>query len=81
MKLDLIDRTSREDSGVHHPHSTEGTNIMIALLLLLALAAAAVVCTLIAAARDGYGARPDDMSDSMLVRREPSAPVTVNRLG
>jgi hypothetical protein len=55
---------------------------MIAVLLLLVLAIAAVVCTFIAAARDGYGARPDDMSGSMLVRPEPSAPpVTVNRLG
>jgi hypothetical protein len=54
---------------------------MIALLLLLALAATAVVFTLLAAARDGYGARPADMSTSMLSRPEPAAPVTVNRLG
>ena len=54
---------------------------MIGLLLLLVLAAVAVVFTFIAAARDGYGARPDDMSSSMLNRRESTAPVSVNRLG
>jgi hypothetical protein len=81
MKLDLIDRSSREDSGVHHPTSTEGMNIMIGLLLLLVLAAVAVVFTFIAAARDGYGALPADMSNSMLSREEPAAPVSINRLG
>ena len=54
---------------------------MIALLLLLALAATAIAFTFLAAARDGYGARPADMSASTLVRPEPSAPVAVNRLG
>lgn len=54
---------------------------MIGLLLLLVLAAIAVVGTFIAAARDGYGPRPTDMSGSTLVRPEPGAPVGINRLG
>ncbi|MFC0680066.1 hypothetical protein ACFFGH_19700 [Lysobacter korlensis] len=53
---------------------------MIGLLLLLALAATAVVSTFVAAARDGYGARPADMANSMLVRPAPAAPTLTDRL-
>jgi hypothetical protein len=54
---------------------------MIGIILLLVLAATAIVFTLLAVARDGYGARPTDMSSSTLVRSDRNTRAGIDRLG